>query len=198
MVPLKLPLEKTLILVKPDGVQRGLVGAILGRFEQVGLKIVALRVVHPSREQAEKHYPNTPEWIEGMGQKTLQSYKENGVDPIAEVGTDDPRKIGEMVKQWNIEYLSSGPVVACVLEGYHAIQVVRKMSGHTLPLAAAPGTIRGDYSTASPIVANALRHAIRNLIHASSTTDEADHEVAHWFPQGGLASYKRSDETAMF
>ncbi|MHB8926293.1 MAG: nucleoside-diphosphate kinase [Bacillota bacterium] len=195
---MKLPLEKTLILVKPDGVQRGLVGAILGRFEQVGLKIVALRVVHPSREQAEKHYPNTPEWIEGMGQKTLQSYKENGVDPIAEVGTDDPRKIGEMVKQWNIEYLSSGPVVACVLEGYHAIQVVRKMCGHTLPLAAAPGTIRGDYSTASPIVANALRHAIRNLIHASSTTDEADHEVAHWFPQGGLSSYRRSDETAMF
>ena len=195
---MKLPLEKTLILVKPDGVQRGLVGAILGRFEQAGLKIVALRVVHPSREQAEKHYPNTAEWIEGMGQKTLQSYKENGVDPIAEVGTDDPRSIGELVKQWNIDYLSSGPVVACVLEGYHAIQVVRKMCGHTLPLVAGPGTIRGDYSTASPIIANALRHAIHNLIHASSTPEEAEHEIAHWFPEGGLVSYKRPDEAAMF
>lgn len=195
---MKLPLEKTLILVKPDGVQRGLVGAILGRFEQVGLKIVALRVVHPTRDQAERHYPNTPEWIEGMGQKTLQSYKENGVDPMAEVGTTDARKIGEMVKQWNIEYLSSGPVVACVLEGYHAIQTVRKMCGHTLPLAAAPGTIRGDYSTASPILANALRHAIHNLIHASSTPDEAEHEIAHWFPDGGIVSYKRPDEAAMY
>ncbi len=195
---MKLPLEKTLILVKPDGVQRGLVGAILGRFEQVGLKIVALRVVHPTRDQAERHYPNTPEWIEGMGQKTLQSYKENGVDPMAEVGTADARKIGEMVKQWNIEYLSSGPVVACVLEGYHAIQVVRKMCGHTLPLAAAPGTIRGDYSTASPILANAFRHAIHNLIHASSTPEEAEHEIAHWFPDGGIVSYKRPDEAAMY
>ncbi len=195
---MNLPLEKTLILVKPDGVQRGLVGAILSRFERAGLKIVALRIVHPSREHVEKHYPNTREWIEGMGQKTLQSYKENGVDPIAEVGTDDPLKIGEMVKAWNIDYLSSGPVVACALEGYHAIQVVRKMCGHTLPLAAAPGTIRGDFSPASPIVANSLRHAIRNLIHASSTPDEAAHEIAHWFPEGNLVGYDRPDEGVMF
>ncbi|HEY3314898.1 MAG TPA: nucleoside-diphosphate kinase [Bacillota bacterium] len=195
---MKLPLEKTLILVKPDGLQRGLVGAILGRFERVGLKIVALRVAHPTRAQAEAHYPNTREWIEGMGQKTLQSYKENGVEPFAEVGTDDPLKIGEMVKNWNIDYLSSGPVVACALEGYHAIQVVRKMCGNTLPLAADPGTIRGDYSVGSPIVANALKHAIHNLIHASSTPDEAAHEIAHWFPDGGLVEYKRIDEAVMF
>jgi nucleoside-diphosphate kinase len=190
--------ERTLVLLKPDSVQRGLVGQILTRFESAGLKIVALKIVQPSREFIENHYPNTSEWIRGMGEKSLANYTELGKDPIKEVGTNDALAIGEMVKNWNIDYLSSGPIVALVLEGGHAIQVVRKLVGHTLPLSAGPGTIRGDFSSASPTIANALRHSIHNMIHASSTTDEAEHEIAHWFGQDALVNYKRADEDLLF
>ena len=190
--------EQTLVLLKPDSLLRGLAGQILTRFENAGLKIVALKVVQPSREFIASHYPNTPDWIQGMGEKTLSNYKEQGKDPIKEVGVDDAMKIGEMIVQWNIEYLSMGPIVALVLEGGHAIQVVRKLVGSTLPLNAAPGTIRGDFSSASPTIANALRHSIHNMIHASSTTEEAEHEIAHWFGKDALVSYKRSDEGVLF
>ncbi len=190
--------ERTLVLLKPDSVQRGLVGQILSRFENAGLKIVALKVVQPPREFVENHYPNTPDWIRGMGEKSLANYGEQGRDPLKEVGTNDAMQIGEMVKNWNVEYLTSGPIVAIVLEGGHAIQVVRKLVGHTLPLNATPGTIRGDFSTASPTIANALRHSIHNMIHASSTTEEAEYEIAHWFGGDTLVEYKRTDEDVLF
>ena len=190
--------ERTLVLLKPDAVQRGLVGRILARFEAAGLKIAALKLVRADREFISAHYPNTPEWIRGMGEKTLGSYKEHGKDPIEEVGTDDPQAIGEMVKGWNVEYLTSGPVVACVVEGLHAIPVVRKMCGHTLPYLAEPGTIRGDFSVASPIAANFFKRAVRNLIHASSTREEAEHEIAHWFGTEKLVQFDSTDELALF
>jgi len=190
--------ERTLVLLKPDAVQRGLTGRILARFETAGLKVVALKMVHPSREHAEAHYPNTPEWIEGMGRKTLETYRDQGLDPLEEVGTDDPMAIGEMVKGWNVDYLSSGPVVACVLEGPHAIQVVRKICGTTLPYGADPGSIRGQFSITSPVVANSLRRAVRNLVHASSTPEEAAHEIAHWFRPDELCSYRRAEEVVMY
>jgi nucleoside-diphosphate kinase len=190
--------ERTLVLLKPDSVQRGLVGQILTRFENAGLKIVALKVVQPSREFIANHYPNTVEWIRGMGEKTLGNYKEQGKDPFKEIGTDDAQQIGSMIVQWNIDYLAMGPIVAIVLEGGHAIQVVRKLVGSTLPLNAAPGTIRGDFSTASPTIANALRHSIHNMIHASSTVEEAEYEIAHWFGADSLVNYKRTDEDVLF
>lgn len=190
--------DRTLILLKPDAVQRGLIGKILARFEEAGLKVVGLKLVGASREFIAGHYPNTPEWIRGMGEKTLSSYKEHGVDPRAEVGTDDPLKIGEMVKGWNIDYLTSGPILAVVLEGMHAIAVVRKMCGNTLPAKAEPGTIRGDLATTSPIVANELKRAVRNLIHASSDAQEAEHEINYWFKPQEITPYTLTDEGAMF
>ncbi len=170
----------------------------MARFEEAGLKIVALKLVQVDRKFISAHYPNTPEWIRGMGEKTLASYKEHGKDPIEEVGTDDPQAIGEMVKDWNVDYLTSGPVAACVVEGLHAIQVVRKMCGHTLPYLADPGTIRSDFSVASPIAANLLKRAVRNLIHASSTQEEAEHEIAHWFGHEELVQFDSADEPALF
>ena len=190
--------EQTLVLLKPDSVLRGLVGQILTRFENAGLKIVAMKVVQPPREFIASHYPNTPDWIRGMGEKTLSNYKEQGKDPIKEMGVDDAMKIGEMIVQWNIEYLAMGPIVALVLEGGHAIQVVRKLVGSTLPLNATPGTIRGDFSSASPTIANALKHSIHNMIHASSTTEEAEYEIGHWFGKDALVTYKRADEGVLF
>lgn len=190
--------ERTLVLVKPDGVKRGIVGRVLIRFEEAGLKIVALKMVQVSREYAENHYPNTPEWIRGMGEKTLQSYREQGKDPVKEMGTDDPMEIGNMIKGWNVDYLTSGPLVALVLEGPHAISVVRKMCGFTLPAFADPGTIRGDFSITSPLVANELKRAVRNLVHASSDQEEADYEIGYWFREEELCSYDSAAEGAMF
>jgi len=191
-------MERTLVLLKPDAVKRGLTGRILARFEEAGLKIVNLKMVTPTPEFAAQHYPNTPEWIEGMGKKTLETYRNRGIDPIAEVGTDDPRKIGEMVKGWNIDYLSSGPVVAVVLEGLHAIATVRKLCGNTMPLYAEPGSIRGTYSSASAVVANAVKRAVRNLVHASSTPEEAAHETRHWFGTEQPHHYRRADEDVIY
>lgn len=191
-------LEKTLVLIKPDAVKRGLTGQILARFEQAGLKVVNLRMITPSREFAARHYPNTPEWIEGMGKKTLETYRDRGIDPVAEVGTDDPVRIGEMVKEWNIDYLSSGPVVAIVLEGLHAIATVRKLCGNTMPLYADPGTIRGTYSSASAVVANSVKRAVRNLVHASSSPDEVAHETRHWFGDEAPHGYRRADLEVLY
>jgi nucleoside-diphosphate kinase len=190
--------ETTLVLIKPDGVKRGIVGRVLTRFEEVGLKIAALKLVQASREHVENHYPNTPEWIKGMGEKTLQTYEDQGKDPIQEIGTTDPTEIGNKIKNWNVDYLTSGPLVALVVEGAHAISVVRKMCGFTLPAFAEPGTIRGDFSITSPIVANELNRAVRNLVHASSDPEEAAHEIDHWFSKDELCSYETAAETVMF
>jgi nucleoside-diphosphate kinase len=190
--------ERTFVLIKPDGVKRGIVGRILARFERAGLKLAGLKMVQVSRQYAENHYPNTPEWIKGMGEKTLQTYRDQGKDPVAEVGTDDPMEIGNMIKGWNVDYLTSGPLVALVLEGAHSISVVRKMCGFTLPAFADPGTIRGDFSITSPIVANELKRAVRNLVHASSDQDEADYEMGYWFSDQELCTYKSSTEDVMF
>jgi nucleoside-diphosphate kinase len=190
--------ERTLVLVKPDGVMRGIVGKVLTRFEEMGLKIVGLKMAQATREHVQSHYPNTTEWISGMGEKTLKTYRDQGKDPLQEIGTDDPMQIGSMIKDWNVEYLTSGPLVALVVEGAHAISVVRKMCGFTLPAFAEPGTIRGDFSITSPIVANERKRAVRNLVHASSDGEEASYEISHWFSEDELCSYDTAAESVMF
>ncbi len=190
--------ERTLVLIKPDGVKRGIVGRVLTRFEEVGLKIIGLKLIQVTREHAENHYPNTAEWITGMGEKTLQTYRDQGKDPLVEIGTDDPMEIGNMIKNWNVDYLTSGPLVALVLEGAHAISVVRKMCGFTLPAFAEPGTIRGDFSITSPIIANELKSAVRNIVHASSDQEEASYEINYWFSEEELSVYESAAERVMF
>ncbi len=191
-------MERTLIVVKPDGVVRGLSGEILNRFEKAGLKLVAAKMVSVSKDLAEKHYPvDREELWEGIGNKTLDHYKELEEDASKLLGTDDPKEIGNMVRVWLIEYISSGPVLAVVLEGPHAVEMVRKMSGHTLPLKSAPGTIRGDYSFDSSYLANTGKRAIKNLVHASGTLEEAQYEIPLWFSNDEIVSYKRTDEEAM-
>lgn len=183
-------MEKTLVLVKPDGVDRGLIGEILSRFEKAGLKLVAAKMVRPDEDLAHRHYPtDRREFIEGMGHKTLGSYKEGGLDPLEDLGTDDPHKIGLMVQKWLADFLVSGPVMALVLEGEGAIKKVRDIAGHTIPAIAEKGTIRGDYSDDSPIKANAEKRAIHNLVHASGDKAEADFEIGLWFSKDELHSY---------
>ncbi|MBU0707800.1 nucleoside-diphosphate kinase [Patescibacteria group bacterium] len=191
--------EKTVVLVKTDGVRRGLIGEILQRFEKVGLKIVALKMVWVDKDMVAKHYPDSrTELLEGIGKKTLATYEKYGRDPKEELGTMVPLEIGRMVNKWNMEFLSSGPVVAVLIQGLHAIDNVRMMAGHTLPTFAEPGTIRGDYSIDSPVLANERKRTVRNVMHASGNLEEAKYEEELWFKKEEIYDYKRSDEEIMF
>lgn len=190
--------EKTVVLVKPDGVKRGLIGEIIHRIEQRGLKIIALKMVAPDIEHIRKHYPNTEAWMRGMGEKTLDTYRTYGKDAIKELGTDDTLEIGKMVASWNLDYLMSGPSVAIVVQGIHAIAMVRKIVGNTAPYKADMGTIRGDYSVDSQVLANSERRALHNIVHASGDESEAEHEIKHWFSKDEIHAYKRAEEDIMF
>lgn len=190
--------EQTVMLVKPDGVRRGLIGECIKRVEQRGLKVIALKMVMASEEQARKHYPGTDQWLSGMGQKTLETYAKYNKDPMKELGTADPLEIGKMIYDWNVELFMSGPVVAMLISGIHAIDMVRKIVGKTIPAFAEMGTIRGDYSVDSPALANEGKRAVRNIVHASGDLVEAAHEVTHWFTPQEIHDYTRSEEDVMF
>lgn len=191
--------EKTVALLKPDTVKRGIIGEVLSRFEKSGLKIVALKMVWVEENLLRKHYPeDRVEFLRGMGEKTLKTYEEYGKDAGEELGTKDPLEIGKMVNSWNMEFLKSGPLVAVLLVGHNAIDNVRQMVGNTIPTFAAPGTIRGDYSTDSPILANQRKRAVRNLIHASGNKEEARYEEELWFRKNEIHDYKRAEEEIMF
>lgn len=184
--------EQTFVMVKPDGVRKGLVGEIIKRFEQRDLKIVALDMFLPTKEQIHDHYPKDEAWIRRLGQKSLGTYEKYGVDPQKELGSDDELEIGKMVRQWLIVYMTSAPLVKMVVQGIHAVDVVRKISGPTLPYKAEIGTIRGDFSIDSPLLANSEKRAVANLLHASETPEEAKHEIEYWFGKGvKIHSYKR-------
>lgn len=191
-------MERTVVIIKPDGVKRGLVGEIVSRFERVGLKVVALKMVEKDKEFIGRHYREDEDWMRQMGEKTLKNYKDYGLDTKKEMGTEDPLEIGKMVRVWLIDYLTSGPVVAAVLEGNHAVDNVKKIAGHTLPTYALPGTIRGDYSLDSSVLANTQKRAIKNLVHISGSTEEAKYEVSLWFDSSEIQSYERAEERVMF
>ncbi len=194
----KMQKEQTLILAKPDALQRGLVGEIIKRFESRGLKLVGIKMMRASVAHTKKHYLPTKEQLEGMGNKTLATLTSSGQDPKKEMGTDNPFEIGKRINGWNFEFLSSGPLVAMVFEGPHAAEMGRKIVGNTLPFKAEIGTLRGDFSVDSPILANFNKRPVRNIVHASGDPVEAKREIKHWFSRKELFTYKRSDEDIMF
>ena len=186
--------EKTFVLIKPDGVKKGLIGEIIKRFEQRDLKIVALEMFQPSEKQMDDHYPKSEAWIRRLGQKSLATYQKYALDPVKTHGTDDELVIGKMVRKWLVDYMYSAPLVRMIVEGVHAIDMVRKIAGPTMPYLADMGTLRGDFSNDSPAVANNEKRAIMNLLHASETPEEAEHEIAHWFGKNPALKYKRYGE----
>lgn len=190
--------EQTLVLVKPDGVKRGLIGEITKRIERRGLKIVALKMLQVERGHLEEHFPKSDEWIGRLGDKGLNTFNDYKLDPKEHLGTSDRMEIGRRVKESLFEYMTSGPIVALVVEGMHAIDMVRKLAGHTLPFKAEMGTLRGDYSVDSPAIANVEGRAIHNIMHASETPEEAKNEINLWFKPGEIYSYKRAEEDVMF
>ncbi len=187
--------EKTFVLIKPDGVKKGLVGEIIKRFEQRDLKIVALEMFVPTREQINDHYPKDEAWIRRLGQKSLGTYQKYGLDPVKILDTSDEFEIGKMVRGWAVDFMMSAPLVKMVVQGVHAVDTVRKIAGPTLPYLADMGTIRGDFSVDSPALANSEKRAVMNLLHASETADEAKHEIEHWFGKQKMTSYLRHGET---
>lgn len=188
--------EQTYVMVKPDGVKKGLIGEVISRFEQRDLKIVALEMFKPTTDQIDNHYPKDEAWIRRLGQKTLTTYTKYGIDPKEMLGSDDELVLGKMVRSWLIDYMTSAPLVRMVVEGVHAVDMVRKIAGATLPYMADMGTLRGDYSNDSPAIANSEKRAVMNILHASETPAEAQHEIEHWF--GGrkdvICEYQRNGE----
>jgi nucleoside-diphosphate kinase len=189
--------ERTLIIVKHDGVQRGLIGEIMRRFERVGLKLVAMELIAATEDMGIAHYPDSDEWKEKVGRRTLDEYKEKGIDPIERMGTNDPIKIGEMIKKWNVDYLTTGPVLAMVWEGPGACKIGRKLTGETNPINALPGTIRGDFSWDNADLANEQGRPFYNLIHASGDPEEAKDEIELWFGGGEVFDYKLNASKSM-
>jgi len=190
--------EKTVFIIKPDGVKRGLVGEILSRFEKRGLKIIALNMVLASKEEIDNHYPKDEMWIKRLGEKSLANYQQYGIDPKEKLGTDDLFEIGKMIRKWVVEYMTSGPVVKGVVSGVHAIDMVRKICGNSLPNMADMGTIRGDFSVDSAVSANLNKRSIRNIIHASENEREFKNEMELWFKESEIHDYKRAEEDIMF
>ncbi len=178
-------------MVKPDGVRKGLIGETIRRFEQRDLKVVALEMFQPTKAQINDHYPKDEAWIRRLGQKTLGTYKQYGYDTKKELGTDDDFKLGTMVRSWLVDFMMSAPLVRMAIQGIHAVDVVRKIAGPTLPYKAEMGTIRGDFSIDSPLLANKEKRAVANIIHCSETPAEALHEIEHWFGKAVIHSYKR-------
>src|SRR3989338_10880249 len=129
----KLKEEKTLVLIKPDGVKRGLVGEIIKRIEQRGLKVIALKMFQATKVELAKHYSDSDANLKAMGEKTLATYQKYDLDPIKEIGTDDSVKIGRLVHGWIVDFMSSGPIVKMVIQGLHAVEMIRKLVGNTMP-----------------------------------------------------------------
>lgn len=186
--------EQTLVLIKPDGVQRSLIGEIICRYERSGLKLAGMKMVLPTAELVEKHYLVDPEWRVKTGQKTIESYRKKGKTPPSE----DPLKVTEIILNNLKKYMVQGPVVAMVWRGMHAVGIVRKITGGTEPLTSDVGTIRGDLTIDSYEVADIDTRAVRNLIHASGSTDDAEKEIALWFNKEELIKYKLVGEAILY
>jgi len=186
--------ERTFLMMKPDGVVRGLTGEVLDRVEKCGLKIVALKMFWATEDQIDSHYPKDNAWLERIGEKTRVNYKKYGYDLKKEMGTTDNKKIGLKVRGWIIDYLTSAPMVKMVIQGPHAIDLVRKLVGNTIPSQAEMGTIRGDFSADSAAYANRDKRPIHNIVHASETHKEAEHEISFWFEPEEIYTYQKADE----
>jgi len=185
--------ERTLVLIKPDGVQRSLIGEIIKRFERVGLKFLALKMVIPTKEQAEKFYPSSDEWFETVGNKTLKGYEAKGMKL-----NKTPIEQGKFVKKILVDFITSGPIVAMVLQGNEAVGVVRKLVGSTEPLTSDVGTIRGDFTIDSYTVADADQRCVRNLVHASESPEEAEREIKIWFNESEILKYNLVQDKILY
>jgi len=186
--------EKTLVIIKPDGIQRTLIGEIIQRYERMGLKMIALKMLIPTADIAEKHYTLDSEWLRKVGEKSIANYISKNLVPPS----DDPLVVGNKVLSRLVKFLTSGPVIAMVWQGAHAVGIVRKMTGGTEPLGSDVGTIRGDFVLDSYQIADEYDRAIRNLVHASGTPEEAINEINLWFKPDEIINYRLVQDTILY
>lgn len=188
--------EKTLVIIKPDGIQRSLVGEIIRRYERVGLKLVAMKTLIATEEMAVKHYYEVggDEWLEEVGRKARASYEKKGLESPFATNMDN----GRAVMMSNAKYLSAGPVVAMVWEGNQACALVRKITGGTEPLTADAGSIRSDFTLDTYALADTDKRSVRNLLHASGNVEEAQKEIPLWFAANEVLEYKHIQEAILY
>lgn len=186
--------EKTFVLIKPDGVQRSLIGETIKRLERAGLKLVALKLMLADADKIKQHYLLEDGWIEKTGNKSIKALASKGID----VTGKDPKKVGEEILANLIKYLGAGPVVIMVWEGAHAVTVVRKIVGATEPLSSDVGTLRGDFVIDSYELADVDKRAVRNILHASSSPKEAESEIALWFDKEDILNYRLVQEQIIY
>jgi len=185
--------ERTLIILKPDAVQRSLIGEIVSRFERSGLKFVGFKFIMPSEEHLFAHYNKDDAWFEKKGQNMIENLKEQGKEPeksALEYGKDIIRAVVKEMRQ--------SPVLAIVVEGHGAIDQVTRLVGTTEPATADIGTIRGDYTIDTYAHAAYEDRSIRNLIHCSDVPEEAEREIALWFNEDELMDYTTAQERIMY
>jgi len=185
--------ERTLVLLKPDAVQRSLIGEIIGRFEKVGLKIVAMKFLLPTKEQAYEHYVKNEAEIEALGLRSIEAKKKSGI-----IETMDPKVLGQEIINRLVAFLSAGPIVAIILEGNQAIKITRKIVGSTEPLQSAMGTIRADYTIDSYAMADGDERSVRNLVHAASSEEDFDYEAKVWFKDGEIIDYTNAFDKILY
>lgn len=186
--------ERTLVIIKPDGVQRSLIGEIIKRYERTGLKLVAMKMLVPQKEQVKKHYLVDPNWIVIVGKKSMEAYTKHGeTAPFT-----SPEECGNAILEKNAKYLSSGPVVAMIWEGNQSVAMVRKITGSTEPQSSDVGTIRGDLTIDSYALADKSNRSIRNLIHASGSPVEAEKEIPIWFDGEEILDYRLAQEAILY
>jgi nucleoside-diphosphate kinase len=186
--------ERTLVIIKPDAIQRVLVGEIIGRYERIGLKLIAMKMFVPKAEMIEQHYTLDPEWRKITGEKAIKGYLDKNLKPP----TNDPLEVTSVLLEKLKKYMTSGPVIAMVWQGAHAVKIVRKLTGGTEPLTSDVGTIRGDYVLDSYQMSDGDNRAIRNLVHASGSVKEAEDEICHWFDDEEIMDYMLVQEQIIY
>ena len=185
--------ERTLVLIKPDGVQRSLIGEIINRFERTGLKFVGFKFLIPTRDQCVTHYNKDDAWFLEKGERIVADLKAKGL-PIEK----EPIEYGKDIIEMNNRLLTAGPVMAMVIEGNQAVAIVRKITGSTEPATSDVGTIRGDLTVDSYTHSAIDQRAVRNLIHCSDSTGEAEREIDIWFDKKDLIDYRTAEERVLY
>jgi nucleoside-diphosphate kinase len=185
--------ERTFVIIKHDGIQRTLVGEIIKRFENVGLKIIGLKMFVPDLDRAKKHYGKDDTWCQTKGARMIETVKANG-----EMPTKSAIEYGREIERSVLKYITSGPVVAMVLEGNQAVGIVKKLVGGTEPLTSDVGTIRGNYTLDSYALTDIDKRAVRNLVHCSDKLEDAEKEITLWFSSGELINYRFIQEEILY
>ncbi len=185
--------ERTLVIIKPDGVQRGLIGEIISRFERTGLKFIGFKFLVPTTEQCLVHYNKDEEWFLRKGNRVIEDLKAQGLSV-----EKDALAYGKGIIDTIIAFMTAGPVLAMVIEGNQSVAIVTKITGSTEPATSDVGTIRGDLTVDSYSHSTVQNRAVRNLLHSSESPEEAAREIAVWFSPAELINYKTTQERILY